>query len=171
MNRYFVKRTESDYADTQRIVAKDGHALKVRKFFVAELRKRKCNVERMNHFLGALRNLLKELGKRGYTAQVDAIRVTGGRLVKFEDLSRDQLFGRFASVQQAVAKWVRKAVETNNELWMNLVEKDLVFKANDAQAVMKLLFDLFDYNGFLAYDYEERGFDAFQQRMLSCVTK
>ena len=169
MKQYFVKRSEGDLAETQRIVAKDGHAVKVRKAFVVSLRKDARY--KMPLFLDALRNLLRELGKRGYTAQADAIRVTGGRLVKFEDLSRGQLFGIFASVQQAVAKWVWKATESDDELWIKLVEDDLVFCANDVQAVMNLLFSIFDHNGYLAYDYEERGFDAFQMRMLSCVTK
>ena len=169
MSRYFVKRTEGDLANTQIIKAEVGHAAKARKAFVASLRKDARY--KMPLFLDALRNLLKELGKRGYTAQADAIRVTGGRLVKFEDLSREQLFGIFASVQQAVAKWVWKATESDDELWLKLVEEDLVFCANDVQAVMDLLFSIFDHNGYLAYDYEERGFDAFQMRMLSCVTK
>lgn len=169
MSRYFVKRADGDLANTQKIKAEVGHALKVRKAFVISLRKDARY--KVSLFLGALRNLLKELGKRGYTKQADAIRVTGGKMVKFEDLSRDQLFGIFASVQQAVGKWVWKATEGDDELWLKLVDEDLVFCANDVQAVMNLLFSIFDHNGYLAYDYEERGFDAFQMRMLSCITK
>lgn len=169
MERYFVKRAEKDLADTQRIVATDGHAVKVRKFLVASLRQNKRYTSPL--FVDALKNLLKELGKRGYTEKPDGLHAPGGRFVKFEDLSRDQMLGKFASIQQAVAKWVWKATESNDDLWMKLVEEDLVFCANDASAVMNLLFELFDHNGYLAYDYEERGFDAFQQRLLSCISK
>lgn len=171
MSRYFVKRTEGDLANTQKIKAEVGHAAKARKVFVESVRQRKYRSEQIQQFFGALRNLLKELGKRGYTAQADVIRAPGGRMVKFEGLSRDQLFGIFASVQQAVGKWVWKATESDDELWLKMVEEDLVFCANDVQAVMNLLLNIFDHNGYLAYDYEERGFDAFQMRMLSCVIK
>lgn len=169
MTQYFVKRAENDLADTQRIVAKDGHALKIRKHFVASLRQNKRYTSPL--FVDALKSLLRELGKRGYTEKPDGLHAPGGRFVKFENLSRGQMLGKFASIQQAVAKWVWKATESNDDLWMKLVEEDLVFCANDAQAVMALLFELFDHNGYLAYDYEERGFDAFQQRLLSCLTK
>lgn len=169
MTQYFVKRAENDFADMQRVAAEDGHALKVRKFLVASLRQNKrytCPL-----FVDALKILLKELGKRGYTEKSDGLIAPGGRFVKFEDLSRDQLLGKFASIQQAVAKWVWKATETNDDLWMRIVEDDLVFCANDASAVMQLLFELFDYNGYLAYDAKEHGFDAFQQRLLACISK
>lgn len=171
MSRYFVKRSDGDLANTQKIIAKVGHGAKARKVFVESVRQRKYKAEQTLQFFGALKNLLKELGKRGYTEQADVIRAPGRRLVKFEDLSRDQMFGIFASVQQAVAKWVWKATESDGELWLKNASEDLVFCANDVQAVMNLLLSIFDHNGYLAYDYEERGFDAFQMRMLSCVTK
>lgn len=167
MERYFAKRAEGDFADTQRIVAEDGHAQKVRKLFVDALKKYQGGSASL--FIGALKNLLKELGKRGYTQKPAGIHVTGGRFVKFEDLSRDQIFGIFASIQQAVAKWVWKTAGANDDLWMKMVEEDLVFRANEVEAVLALLFEIFDHKGFLAYDYEERGFNAFERRMLSCL--
>ncbi len=169
MKRYFAKRAEGDLADTQKIVAVVGHADKVRKAFVRTLKMDQRY--KMPLFFGALQNLLKELGKRGYTVKPDGFHVTGGRFVKFEGMSRAQIFGKFASVQQAVAKWVWKVTESDEELWMKMVEEDLVFRANELDAVMALLFELFDHNGYLAYDYEERGFDAFEQRLLLCLTK
>ncbi len=169
MNKYFAKRAEGDFADTQRIDAEVGHSKIVRKLFVDALKNYQQGSASL--FIGALKNLLKELGKRGYTEKPDAIRVTGGRWVNFEDLSRDQILGRFASIQQAVAKWVWKTAGANDDLWMKMVERDLVFRANEIEAVLGLLFEIFDHKGYLAYDYEERGFDAFQKRMLSCLAK
>lgn len=169
MEQYFVKRADGDLAETQLIVSEVGHSIDVRKAYVEAFKKKACYESK--HFVSALKKLLKELGKQGYTKDPNGINAPGGRFTKFEDLTIQQIFGRFATVQQAVAKWVYKAVGSKDELWIKLIEEDLVFKANDVEAVMNLLFSIFDHNGYLAYDYEERGFDAFQQRMLSCVTK
>ena len=165
MNCYFVKRAEGDFSETQRIKATKGHA----KLAIAAygLCARKYGVKDGRPFFNALRVLLKELGKAGYTENPAGWKVVGGRLIKFEDMTHQQLFASFASVQQTVGKWVWNLVPADIDLHLPLLEEDLVFKANDVTVVMELLFELLQkHKGHFDID-TERGMQYLDTRLLS----
>lgn len=154
MNCYFVKRAEGDFSETQRIKATDGHAkLAIAAYAICA---RKYELKDGRSFFNALRVLLKELGKAGYIENPAGWKVVGGRFVKFEDMTHQQLFASFASVQQTIGKWVWNLVPANVDLHLPLLEENLVFKANDVNVVMELLFELLQkHKGFFDVDAEQ----------------
>ena len=117
--RYFAKRAEGDFAETQRIKAVVGHAVVVRQAFGRCLRE--YEVKDGRSFFRALRDLLKELGKAGHTKNEDGWHAPGGKFLPFEKLSPQQLFGTWASVQQAVAKWIWNLLPTS-DLYLAVTE-------------------------------------------------
>jgi len=153
-NCYFAKRSEGDFSETQRIKATEGHAkLVIAAYAICA---RKYAVEDGRLFFNALRVLLKELGKAGYTERPEGWKVTGGRFAKFEGMTQRQLFASFASVQQTIAKWVYDLVPVEIDLHLPLLEEDLVFKANDVNVVMVLLFELLQkHKGLFDVDTEQ----------------
>lgn len=137
MDRYFAKRTEGDFSETQRIKAEVGHATLVKKAYCACARREGVGDARL--FFVALRSLLVELGKRGYTQHPDGWHVTGGRFQRFDGMSAQQIFAKWASVQQTIAKWIFDILPSNIDLYAKLLEGGLVFKANDLEAVITFL--------------------------------
>lgn len=167
MERYFDKRTEGDFSETQRIKAEVGHAQQVRLAYAACVKQ--YEVKDGRSFFAALRGLLSALGKAGYTKQADGWCVTGGRFINFANMSHQQLFATWASVQQAIAKWVWNVVPAHAELHCEVLVKELVFKANDLQAVMVLLFELLQaYRGHFVYD-QELGLHHLEGRLIKCL--
>jgi len=167
MERYFAKRTEGDYTETQRILAVPGHAQGAKEAYAHYVRM--YNVKDGRSFFNALRGLLKELGKAGYTKSPVGWNVVGGKFVKFEDMTYQQLFSSFASVQQTIAKWVWNLVPANTELHIPLLEQGLVFRANDVDAVMGLLFELLHtHNGRFDFDAES-GMYHLEGRLFKCL--
>lgn len=168
MERYFAKRNEGDYSETQRIKADPGHKQLVIQAYSECVRK--YGVKDGRTFFNALRRLLKELGRVGHTKEPTGWRVAGGRFIEFEDMTHQQLFASFASVQQAVAKWVWNVVPANAELHLPLLEEGLVFKANDVQAVMALLFELLHkHKDYFMFDEEDNGMYRLEQRLVKCL--
>ena len=167
MERYFAKRTEGDFTETQKIKATPGHAKLAKDAYVSCARK--YDLRDGRSFFRGLRELLKELGKAGYTKNQEGWNVVGGKFVKFDDMTHQQLFSSFASVQQAVAKWVWNLVPAITELHLPLLEQGLVFKANDVQAVMELLFEFMqEHKGRFCVD-TELGMHHLEGRLLKCL--
>lgn len=165
MNCYFVKRAEGDLSETQRIKAANGHANLAKAAYANCARKHGLKDGRS--FFNTLRVLLKELGRAGYTENPAGWKVVGGRFVKFEDMTHQQLFASFASVQQTVGKWVWNLVPADIDLHLPLLEESLVFKANDVNVVMDLLFELLQkYKGYFDIDVEQ-GMHYLDTRLLN----
>ena len=135
--RYFAKRTEGDLPGTQFVKAKAGHAHEARRAFGRCLREYKAKKGHM--FFSALRELLAHLGKKGYGQSQDVWHVTGGKRKPFDQLTANQLFATWASVQRVISDWVYDLLTLYGQL---PEEEDLVFKGNDVYAVMHLLFRL-----------------------------
>lgn len=170
MERYFAKRIEGDLSETQRIKAEAGHAELARQAFVECVRG--YEVRDGRSFLAALKELLKELGRRGYTAHPEGWHVTGGKFLPFEKMTLQQIFAKWGSVQQAIAKWVWNLLPANLELYASLIEQGLVFRANDVKAVMSLVCDLLYHPSLrLFYVDSEQGIAKLETKVLSCLSK
>lgn len=170
MERYFAKRTEGDFTETQRIKAEVGHAELARQAFVKCVRE--YEVKDGRSFLAALKNLLKELGRSGYTEHPEGWHVTGGKFLTFERMTHQQIFAKWASVQQAIAKWIWNLLPANIELYTSQLEQGLVFRANDVKAVMCLVCELL-YSPSLKLFYvdTEQGMNKLEAKVLSCLSK
>jgi hypothetical protein len=169
MNRYFVKRTEGDFSETQKIKASAGHALLAKQAYVVCANK--FEVADGRSFFKGLRAFLRELSAAGYTQQVGTWRVTGGKFIPFEKLTHQQIFATWASVQQAIAKWIWNLLPANTYLHCQLLEQDLVFKANDVLAIMELVFELlYQYKGQYGFD-PELGMYNLEGRVLKCLSQ
>lgn len=167
MMRYFSERVEGDYSETQKITAEVGHSEQVRKAFAACVRK--YGVKDCRPFFTALKILLTELSKAGFTQQPNGWHVTGGKFVTFDKMTHHQLFATWASVQQTIAKWVHNTLPANTDLWLAILEGDLVFEANDVQAVMELLFDFLQLGkGYFSVDIEQ-GMQYLESRLIKCL--
>ena len=153
MNCYFAKRADGDYSETQKIKAKSGHALLARQAFGACIKKYKLDDSRS--FFAALKKLLNELSRAEYTQKPNGWNVTGGKFLTFDKMTPHQLFATWASVQQTIAKWVHDTVQGNTNLWLIVLEQNLVFKANDVLAVTELIFDFLQVRpGYFMFDAE-----------------
>lgn len=140
MDRYFAKRTAGDLAETQKIIADVGHSRLVAQAYSNCLNKHRKNGATTQKFFSSLKVLLNELGKLGYT-RLDW-KVPGGRVLPIDSVNPRQFLGSFASIQQAIGKWLYNHTLEDPELLATIHANDLVFKANDVQAVMNLLFEL-----------------------------
>lgn len=170
MERYFAKRTEGDFTETQRIKAEAGHAELARHAFVECVRD--YEVRDGRSFLAALKELLRELGRCGYTAHPEGWHVTGGKFLPFEKMTLQQIFAKWGSVQQAIAKWVWNLLPANLELYASQIEQGLVFRANDVKAVMGLVCDLLYHPGLkLFYVDTEQGIAKLETKVLACLSK
>lgn len=170
MNCYFVKRAEGDFSETQRIKAEVGHAELARQAFVKCVRE--YEVRDGRSFLAALKNLLKELGRVGFTEHPEGWHVTGGKFLSFEKMTLQQIFAKWGSVQQAIAKWVWNLLPANLELYTSQIEQGLVFRANDVKAVMGLVCELLYHPGLkLFYVDTEQGISKLETKVLSCLSK
>jgi hypothetical protein len=174
MGRYFAIRIDGDLAETQRIYAVAGHARLATQAYSACARR--SDVRNAETFFSCLRKLLYELCKLGYTKSKDRWAVTGGKSIPLEQVSGRQFFGTFASVQQAVGKWVYNHLINDLDLFDEVQQNELVFKANDVGAVMELLFDLFTVghsrNGaILQLEVDSQDPQFFQNRVLKCLSK
>jgi len=153
MNCYFVKRADGDYNETQKIKAQAGHALLAKQAFGACFRK--CKIEDGRSFFVELKKLLNELSKAEYTQKPNGWNVTGGKFLTFEKMTAQQLFATWASVQQTIAKWIYNTLQAKTDLWLSILEQNLVFKANDVMAVTELLFDFLQVRpGYFMFDTE-----------------
>lgn len=158
MNRYFVKRIEGDYSETQRIKAETGHADLAKQAFGACFRKYKLQDGRS--FFVALKKLLTELSRAEYTQKPNGWNVTGGKFVTFDKMTPHQLFATWASVQQTIAKWVYNTLQAKTDLWLTVLEGNLVFKANDVLVVTELLFDFLQVKpGYFLFDTESKMYE------------
>lgn len=167
MERYFAKRTEGDFSETQRIRAGAGHAQLVTQAYVAC--SRQFAVKDGRRFFKALQELLSALGEAGYTKDAKGWHVTGGKFVQFGSMTNRQIFATWASVQQTVAKWIWNLLPTNTELHFPILEHQLVFKANDVSAVMQLLFELLHAgNGRFIFD-SEQGLEYYEAKVMKCL--
>ncbi len=169
MNKFFSIRAEGDYSETQKITAEVGHSGLVRKAFAECVQKH--GVKDCRPFFAALKGLLTELSKAGFTQQPNGWHVTGGKFVTFDKMTHHQLFATWASVQQTIAKWVHATLPSNTEIWLEILENDLVFKANDIQAVMELLFEFLQMGkGYFAVDTEQ-GMEYLEGRLVKCLNR
>lgn len=167
MERYFVQRTEGDFSETQKIKAEVGHAHLARLAYAACAKK--FEVKDGRSFFDALRSLLSYLGKAGYTKQAEGWGVTGGRFVAFSKMTHQQIFATWASVQQTIAKWVWNIAPAHTDLHCEILTRELVFKANDVQAVMELLFEVLQlHKGYFAFD-DEIGAHNLEGRLVKCL--
>lgn len=167
MERYFVKRTKEDFSETQKIKAEVGHAQQAKLAYA--LCAKKFEVADGRSFFAALKALLVSLGRAGYTKQPDGWKVTGGRFQEFSRMTHQQLFATWASVQQAIAKWIWNVVPAHTHLHCEMLTKELVFKANDVQAVMELLFEVLQqHKGYFSFD-DEQGLYHLEGRLVKCL--
>jgi hypothetical protein len=119
-----------------------------------------------------LQKLLQELGKAGFTKAPEGWHVTGGKFVTFNKMTLQQIFATWASVQQAIAKWIYSLLPLDAATYANLIEHELVFKANDVQVVMGLVFDLLYHSGMkLFYVDTEQGINQLETKVLICLKK
>lgn len=174
MEKYFGKRTEGDLAETQKIVAEGGHSRLVAQAYSANMRKH--HVKTAESFFMCLALLMAELAKLEYTKSEKGWYVPGRRLVPFGRVTNRQWLGSFASVQQAVGKWIYNHSLNDLDLFDLIQEADLVFKANDVAAVMGLLFELFVVGhvaseAILQFESDRQSPNFFQTRVLKCLRK
>ncbi|NTV72370.1 MAG: hypothetical protein HGA71_19780 [Azonexaceae bacterium] len=169
MNRYFDKRSEGDFTETQKIIATAGHAELAKQAYV--LCVKKYEVKDGRSFFTALRGLLRLLGQAGHTQKTEGWHVPGGKFLPFDKMTHQQLFATWASVQQTVAKWVWNILPANADLHCQLLEQGLVFKANDVCAVMELVFELLQmHKGHFGIDLE-LGLYHLEGKVMTCLAQ
>lgn len=164
---YFAKRKEGDLSESQFIKAKPGHAAAPANAFA--LRVKKSNGDKPDlMFRRALGQLMTELGKRGLTGKnnEEGWKIHYGKYKTFMEMTVKDFCCVFASTQLTVSNWINRMTDLSTELWSKMHEYDVVFKTNDPRSVMLFLFDIFDHKGMSYYDWDERGFETFEQRVI-----
>lgn len=136
---WFAEKNEGDFSDVQRIEAVEGHKQEVIAAYVRFARR--YNLKDARGFIRATLSLLKVLDGQG---MVDAKPNAGGfvvgkRFTRFDVMTAQQLFAKWASVQQAIGRIVVEAVYTNLDLLELVNAKGLLFQAGNLDAIFDLI--------------------------------
>lgn len=168
--KYFTRRQSGDMNEYQFIKAERGHAARPANAFAIEVKR--CKGDKPDlRFLSALKALMVELGKRGLTGKGNeqGWKIQYGKYKPFGEMKTRDFCCVWANTQRTLANWLEQMVDKNEQLWAMIHEQEVVFKSNDAKAMMLFLFDIFDHNGMSYYDWDERGFDSFELRVIKML--
>lgn len=136
---FFKPKKEGDFTDVAKIEAGEGYKQHVIAAYVRFARRN--NLRDARGLVRATLSVLKLLDKQGL---VDTKANTGGlvvgkRFTRFENMSPQQLFAKWATVQQAFGRMVVEAVYTDIDLLEVTNAKGVIFQADDLDISFELI--------------------------------
>ena len=139
---FFKPKQEGDFTDVAKIEAVEGYKQHVIEAYVRFARR--YGLKDARGFVRATLSLLRLLDRQGLVdakAHVGGL-VVGKRFTRFEVMSAQQLFAKWATVQQALGRIVVEVVYTNLDLLEAANAKGVIFQAGDLDVSFELIAQL-----------------------------